>query len=250
MRNCFVADLFRVQRKKAYLICISITFALMIFASILAGTKVLRGDVSENYSLFVSLAVSFNSLLIGIPVFSAVLSDDFKSRSMQTAIGRGMSRTKLIITRFLEFILILFEAYVILTIFDFGLGMIFDIDPHDIKVVAFQMWVESAFIICCFAVAMIFVYLKQTGTVGLVVYILLACNALELAFTGLSQIKFFKDHDINLVDYTIDGMKSSVLDTTNSTSTRVSWALMMLVCFIIIPLLLTTRIFKKKELEF
>ncbi|MBR6273382.1 MAG: hypothetical protein IKR27_00050 [Lachnospiraceae bacterium] len=250
MLNCLKADLIRVQKKKAYIICLSILIVLMIGMTILAASKLIKGEVSDLYRVFMSAIFTFNSLLIGIPIFSAVLTDDFKSRSLQTAIGRGMSRSKLVFTRFFEFVIVLAESYLLISVLVFVYGLIIGVKGSVLTDIINNLWIDSISIIGFFAVSMIFVYMKQTGTVGLVVYIILALNAFELILTGISQISVFKKNDINLVDFTIEGMKESIKDADKSVSARIMWGFALVIFFIVIPLMITRQIFRKKELEF
>ena len=229
---------------------ISIVFVLIIGTSLIAGLKLFKGDMSDNFKTFVSVSVGFNSLLIGIPVFSAVFTDDFKSRSLQTAIGRGMSRTKLIFTRFFEVVIILIEANVLLSIVVFVNGEVFGVKGTAITDVLNSMWVDSTTIVCYFAVAMIFVYWKQNGTLGLVLYILMSLNAFNLALVGINQIPFLKKNDIDLTELVVEGMKESILNADKSAEARILWAVAMVSIYIVLPLLITVRIFRRRELEF
>ncbi len=250
MRNCLKADLLRVQRKKAYIIMITIVFVLVTVMAVIAGIGIIKGDKSDHFKLFESAMLSFNALMIGIPVFSAILSDDFKSRSMQTAIGRGMSRRKLIFTRFLEFIIVVAEAFFILTLAVGLIGMIFGIKLSAIGEVVGSMWLESVSMICYFSISMIFVYWRQNGTIGLVLYIILSLDALNLILVGLNQIPFIKHNDIDLVDYTVPGMREKIMDGSLAAGSRVVWGVAVVFFYIIVPLFLTMRIFRRRELDF
>ena len=250
MRNVIKADLFRVQRKKSYIIMISIVSLLMVGAALLAGSGLFKGDKSENFSMFLSAATAFNSLFIGIPVFSAVLSDDFKSRSMQTAIGMGMSRTKMILARFLEIVFIVVEAYFVFTLITSVLGFAFGIDKIVIAKVVREMWINSIEILVFSAISMIFVYLSQNGSVGMVIYILLSMNIVSLLFNALSLIPFIKNSNIDINDFLASGIMDKVADKKLAAGARAGWAAVLCGCYIALPLFITTRIFRHKELEF
>ena len=250
MRNVIKADLFRVQRKKSYIVMISIVSILMIGAALVAGFGIFKGDKSENFSVFMSFATTFNGLMIGIPVFSAVLSDDFKSRSMQTAIGLGMSRTKMILSRFLEILFIVIEAYIVFTIMTGALGLAFGIKKAVILDTIREMWIGSIQILVYAAISMIFVYLSQNGSVGMVIYILLCMNIVSLLFNALSQIPVIRDSKIDINDFLATGIIGKVTNAKLAAGTRVGWAAVLCGCYIALPLFITTRIFKHKELEF
>ena len=135
MFNCIKADALRVLKKASFNVMTLIVVLLMIGAAALtllvkvdpgkAGLKEamaaaeqsddgeMTGEQAmellanaftfesraEAYSGFVSPVLGMLGLLIGVPIFLAVFSDDFKSKAMQTAIGYGISRSKLILCR-------------------------------------------------------------------------------------------------------------------------------------------------------
>ena len=248
MRNCIKADILRVQRKKSYIIMPSIIMLIIVIAGIVALVK--GGEKGESmFKTIITVGLGFNSLMLGIPVFNAVLGDDFKSRSMQIAIGRGLSREKLIYARLTEIIFIVVEAYLVfyLAILVFGL-----IAGVDIKVIGSTMWdvsVELLNIIGFTTVSMIFAYWTQNGTLGLVSYILLGASVFDLLISSLSLLPGIRDTDINIGDYVVSGMSSHVIHAT-SVGNGIIWFIAFAVCWVCLPTFIAIRAFKHKELDF
>ena len=130
MRNCIKADILRVQRKKGLIIMSIIIMLIIAIAGIVARTSGDKGP--DRFFLILSATLGFNTLMLGIPVFNAVLGDDFKSKSMQTAIGHGLSRDKLILARLIEIIVIVIEAYIVFLLGILIFGLIGGVDMKTI----------------------------------------------------------------------------------------------------------------------
>ncbi|MCR5094941.1 MAG: hypothetical protein K6B72_13315 [Lachnospiraceae bacterium] len=86
MRNCIRADIRRVQSKRAYFICILLMVLLIIFAGFLEKNYPIGipgpNDSSGTFGVYSTIIFLFFPFLVGIPIYSAIFSDDFRSRSM------------------------------------------------------------------------------------------------------------------------------------------------------------------------
>ncbi|MCR5544307.1 MAG: hypothetical protein K6F55_09200 [Eubacterium sp.] len=247
MRNCIKADTLRVQRKKSYIIMTSIILLLFIVACIVSRASGSKGP--ERFELIINGVMNFSSLLLGIPVFSAVLGDDFRSKSMQTAIGRGLSREKLILARLFEIVIIVVEAYIIFYLGILILGLIGGVPMSQIGDLIVNIS-KGIFVIIGFtSVSMIFVYLTQNGTLGLVFYILLGANVFDLLITLSSLLPGLRNTDINIGDYAISGMVGNAF-YASSFGKGLIWMIAFLVCWVALPTFIAIQIFKKKELDF
>ena len=250
MLNCIKADMLRVQRKKSLIAMSLFIIGLFILFTSLIGANILKGDNSTLFKSTVSVVSGFNTILLGIPVFNAIFSDDFKSHSMQVSIGFGISRTKMILARIIEFILIFVEAYAVFTVCYFILGGIINVDMDVITAMVWDLWKDLLLSVCYCCFAMIFVYFAQNGTLGLVVYILLVTSAFTLVFSGIDLIPFLRNHHISIAAITIDGMYVRTFNEQLETAKRVMWGCLLAGCYIIVPMILTNVIFKHKEMDF
>ena len=247
MRNCIKADILRVQRKKSYIIMASFIMLIIIIASIVS---ICSGDKGpDRFDMIVTLGMSFNSLLLGIPVFNAVLGDDFKSRSMQTAIGRGLSRDKLIYARLIEMIVIVVEAYIAFYLGILIFGLVGGVGISQIGDIIFSVSKDLFNTIGFAAVSMIFVYWTQNGTLGLVSFILLGASVFDLLISGLSLLPGIRNTDFNFGDYVISGMVSNAFSASNAGS-GLLWLLAYAVVWVCRPTYIAIRIFRHRELDF
>lgn len=246
MLNCMNADVLRIQKKKSYLIMISIVVLSIMVSGIVA---LVSGDNGSRYfEMITSLSLAFCTLLIGIPIYNAVLTDDFKSRTMQIAIGRGLSRHKLICTRLLEIIIIVFEACIVLTLFTLVCGLIGGVKLSSILPGIQLIGRQFVLTVAYSAVSMIFAYLSQNGTSGLILYILMSSGALNMILNGiLGVLPVIKDYNIG--SYLISGMVNKISESA-SFGTGLLWFLVLVVVWVCLPTFITMKIFEKKELEF
>ena len=250
MRRTIGADIIRIQRKKSLIITTVITILFILIAGIVAGLGLLKGDKNDHFKVFMTVATGFAPFLTGIPIFTSVYSDDFKSHSMQVSIGRGFSRNKLVYARFFETVIMLIEAFFIFSAFIIGLALIFGIKGSAMGDTLEALWKMYPNIICYYAVAMIFVFLTQAGTLGLVVYILLAASITDLILNALTLIPFISKMKFDITNATIDGMIRCMFSEEREMWKRAVYGIAALVVYIIIPIIVSKKIFKHKELEF
>ena len=247
MRNCIKADILRVQKKKSFLIMLALTLSFCLAGAIII--KALKADANA-FATVCEVIGSFMGLLIGIPVFSAVLSDDFKSKSMQTAIGHGLTRNKVIFARFFEITIIIVEAFVLISIAMYIIGMAIGASGSAMGTSLGKCWIEVLRILCYAAISLIFVYAMQNGTLGLVMYILMSSGVISGILLLVDSIPFFVKHHISIMDYMPKGMIDSFANQANAMPKRIGWLIAALVCYLALPLFITMKIFKNKELDF
>ncbi len=290
-------DLRRAQKKKSFIICMSVVILLMVVVAIVAFVKPVKAtDISfmlsgepnaRGYSFLsnITLAFSLIPFLTGIPVFQTVFSDDFKSRTMQTAIGRGISRRRLILARFYEAIALIIEEMVIFTILGLIMSMIMGASIGGIGKMIAELWFDSILVVADIAIAMLILYMSQNTTGGLVMYILLAANVFRAVLALLDLIPFLKNNGIKFSNAVPDGVHSIARDYLFGTVPSLSdlsekvenfndlgvneveamftgatedpnylkaflYTGIFVGLFIVLPLVLAQTVFRKKELEF
>ncbi|MBR6171620.1 MAG: ABC transporter permease subunit [Eubacterium sp.] len=295
MQRIILTDLRRAQKKKSYIICMSIIVVLMlaicIFAVIRPSTsEALAEQVRETSGKAlkfldnVSIAFSLFPFVIGIPVFQTVFSDDFKSRTMQTAIGYGVSRRRLVLCRFFEAIALIVEACMIFTVIGVIIGFALGGSVGGIGQMVGKLLFDQLLLVANIAIAMLVLYLTQNPTGGLVMFILLAADVFRLILALADMIPFLKNNGIKLSNIVPSGVHqiarnymfghvpslSEVSDigqeleegsadavrkilegTTEPDFLKALGFIAILVgVFIILPVILAQVVFRKKELEF
>jgi len=294
MKRLVFTDLRRAQKKKAFIICMAIVVLLMIAVLVFAIVKPSGAaaiaeakETSGKATAFlnsISIAFGMIALLIGIPIFATVFSDDFKSRTMQTAIGRGISRRRLILARFYEVIALMIESHLIFTVIAIIMGFALGATVGGIGTMVGKLWFDSLLILANTAIAMMILYMSQNATGGLVMYILLAADAFRLILALADMIPFLKDNGIKLSNVLPSGVHTiaknylfgyvpslsdvsdigseieegsaeaiqKILDGTISVDFGKAflYTAILVGVFIVLPVFLSQVVFRKKELEF
>ena len=239
MFNYLIADMGRVLRKKSYIILTSFVLALFAVTLIILLLKS-PGNVGLASSFLETIAVLF----IGISVFAAVFTDDFKSKAMQSIIGLGTSRRRLVVSRYCEYLMILAQAFLVISL----LSLILFIATGQISVAATlfrELWKGYLFVALCVTVAMMFVYGSQNPTLGLVVFVILIANLLDFILAGISFIPFFADHNINLSLILPSNLLYQAIDNGKPV-----FFVFAIIGYIVLPLFISVKAFERKELEF
>lgn len=239
------ADTFRVLKKKSFYVTSIIILALFLITFLLSkvftSTEI---NLTESFTAFTAIPIALFPFLVGLPIFIAVFTDDFKSHAMQIAIGRGLSRNKLILCRFTE-VLILFAAIsVVSTALIAILSLIMRIPANLCVDLIWNLLEGDLLVICYTCISMIFVYLTQNTVLALIILILFVANVIDLILTGISMIPFFQKIHLDLSAITPSSITSSAEE-----GKPYLWLLLVLF-YIVVPILLSMIIFRKKELEF
>lgn len=253
MRNVILTDIRRAQSKKSLIICMIIMMACAILIAIGLRAIPLFDTPADMYGGAIGGFFSFFSpLLIGIPIFGAIYTDDFKSRSMQIAIGRGVTRTKMMLARFFETLILVVEWHVIFTIIALICGLIDGASGSQIASCIGDVWSTSIKMIVFLSLSLLFVYGTQNPTTGLVFYIIFVTNVLDIIFTFIDMIPILRDNDIVLSQYFPGSACSNFISAISEGDGlhAFTWGLGVVIGYIVLPLIISIQIFKKKELEF
>lgn len=122
MKDLISADIIRILRKPSYRILLLISFLLVAYVAIKTRFDVWDGYqyTSRQYTMM-ELA---GELLLGIMIYLSVYADEFTSNSMQVIIGRGVSRFRLILSKFVNCVVISFISFAAYTALVLILGII------------------------------------------------------------------------------------------------------------------------------
>lgn len=129
---------------------------------------------NENFASAISTYFSYGAVLfVGICELGTVYSDDFKSKTMQIAIGSGVSRTKVIAVKFIEIAIVSLFDLLIQGIVTVALGLILGAGLTSGQYGDLAVWVLIAWltILCCTAAASIIMFHNQGGEIGKLIYI-------------------------------------------------------------------------------
>ena len=239
MRRLIIADVFRVLRKPSIYVWFGIYLFLFVFDPSSNPT-----DFDEMYN---GLQMTYNYIwpfMMGIPVFMAVYADEFKAGAMQTAIGRGLSRKKIIFAKYLDCVILA----LLLSIVE-AISEIIVMRSHMLSVSQLQMvrFLVSALASClktigAMSFASVFVFLTLNASLGLIVLMLVMAFAesiLQWVQTALH---------IPVLTYSYMGQADSFC---NGLAQGEGWIMPLLVfiAYMIVFNILGVAVFRRKELE-
>ena len=250
MKNAITADLIRVQKKKSFIIMLIIELVLIIGIALIAMFVRVTPSKDMDFLSLVSSAAGMGSLIVGLPIFLAVFSDDFRSHAMQTAIGFGLSRSKLIVARFIEVLVLILEATVFMVITELLMGLVAGVSSSTIADTCNASWQYLVPTMSYMAICLMIVYGMRSATFAMVCYIVFTIGVLDRILAGISvAIPFLRDNNIHL-NYVLPDTMVGQLAMNPAFDYRWAIWIVVVVVYMLLPIWLATRVFRKKELEF
>ena len=243
MRNLLRADLKRIFR-------VGLIYGGLLLALIYISYTVLEGVVNDGSIGLIngvqkSLSGAPIALFIVFPTFYAVFAHELSSKSMQTVLGHGITRDKLIIAKLLDAAILLLCLYLVIIV-----AALIVIKTESAIVLSPQQQVNLIIYI-------ILRWLRHFGYIvfsAMIMYIsgstvlgIIACIAFTVVFKLVFNIvEFFSS--LSLYDYTFDGLLDWAY--TGIEVGAAPWQLLPAVCYLFAALAITTYFFRRKEFDF
>ena len=239
MRRLIRADLRRILAKPGFYVCPLILFALFVYG--------LFGDPVDYDTYYSSLDIQLSYIypfLVLLPVFTCVYGDELRSGTMITAIGRGLSRTRVILAKFIDTLVLSLAFMMFFLLMDQITFDRFSVVLTKVQILRiFSAYAATWLQIlghCTFAA--IFVYLTWNSSVGLV------AGLFSISFSKMI-LDWLQSHThLPFYDVTFMGQADQVrrqFDAGNTWLHHVLFALLWYAVF----LALSALFFKRKELE-
>ena len=243
MRNLLRADLKRIFR-------VGLIYGGLLLALVYISYTVLEGVVNDGSIGLINgvhkgLSGEPIALFIVFPTFYAVFAHELSSKSMQTVLGHGITRDKLIVTKLLDAAITLLFLYVVII----AVALIVINTESTIVLSAQQQlnliiyiilrWLRHFGYIVFSAMIM---YISGSTVLGII-----ACIAFTVAFKLVFNIvEFFSS--LSLYDYTFDGLLDWAY--TGIEVGAAPWQLLPALCYLLAALTITTYFFRRKEFDF
>ena len=243
MRNLLRADLKRIFR-------VGLIYAGLLLALIYISYTVLEGVVNDGSIGLIngvqkSLSGAPMALFIVFPTFYAVFAHELSSKSMQTVLGHGITRDKLIIAKLLDAAIVLLCLYLVIitvALIVINTGSAIVLSPQQqVNLIIFILlrWLRHFGYIVFSAMIM---YISGSTVLGII-----ACIAFTVVFKLVFNIvEFFSS--LSLYDYTFDGMLDWAY--TGIEVGAAPWQLLPAACYLLAALAVTTYFFRRKEFDF
>ena len=239
MRHLIRADLRRILAKPGFYICPVLLFAMFIYG--------LFKEPIEYDSYFASLDLQsafINPIFVLVPVFTCVYGDEIKSGTMIPAIGRGLSRTKVILAKFIDTLVLSLAFCLFLLLMDqitFDRFSVVLTRVQTLRVLSAYAasWLQ---ILGFCAFSAIFVYLTWNPSVGLV------AGLISIVFSKMILDWLQSRSHLPFYDATFLGQADQARRQFDAGNTWVHHVLFVLLWYALF-LAVSALIFTKKEME-
>lgn len=243
MRNLLRADLKRIFR-------VGLIYGGLLLALIYISYTVLEGVVNDGSIGLIngvqkSLSGAPIALFIVFPTFYAVFAHELSSKSMQTVLGHGITRDKLIIAKLLDAAILLLCLYLVIitaALIVINTESAIVLSPQqqvNLIIYVILRWLRHFGYIVFSAMIM---YISGSAVLGII-----ACIAFTVVFKLVFNIvEFFSS--LSLYDYTFDGLLDWAY--TGIEVGAAPWQLLPAVFYLLAALAITTYFFRRKEFDF
>lgn len=248
MKNYVLADVYRLMRRRPRIVLL-----ILIYIITLIGMNFTRGQLTWNSVAFIgSYEIIFGMAGIAVCLleFLFVYASDFKARIMQVAIGRGLSRPQVVLSKFIEVaimdVISLGILWILILIYGAVTGIRLSGTQGFEMAVVFVTDMFSELIVT--GLVAIFLFLFQNAGVSALVYAAVSCDPMQYVYRIFSE-KFKIIVSLHLQDLCFSALcerfKSHlILGQFNFP------ALLGIACYILIGYFVTVAIFKRRELDF
>ena len=239
MRKLIRADLRRILSKPGFYICPLIVFLLFIYSLVSSPVEY------DSYYAALDIVLPYiYSFLIVLPVFTTVYGDELKSGAMITAIGRGLSRTRVIIAKFVDTAVLSFLFFLFVLALDQITFSHYSVVLTRLQILRVFSYFASTYLqvlgVCAFAA--VFVYLTWNPSVGLVA-VLITLSFSKPVLNLLQTSTRLPFYDISFLGQA--DLARRQFDAGNMWIGHFLFVLLYYVVFLSISAL----VFKRKELE-
>lgn len=241
MRRLISGDIRRILSKLGFYILPGIYFLISLVD---LATTPMNMDFETAYLGWETEFKYIFTFVVAIPVFMGVYADELRTGAMQISIGRGISRRKVLFSKFFDCFIITLILYIlayILKIAELRRNMLILTPQQNI---AMNTIILASFlkVIGAMTFSAIFCYLSWNASVGLIVE-MISVGLAEMVL-GLIQ----NNLSIPVLDYSYIGMAGQACASLAAGN---NWILPMLITFayLVVFLVISAAIFDRKELE-
>ncbi|GHV11190.1 hypothetical protein FACS1894219_01950 [Clostridia bacterium] len=248
MFNYIKGEIYRILHKKSMYIYYGI-FAVLYFIIVFVFSKKVYTTESiindaENYFTFLPV-------IVGGYFFAALYTDDLSSKNLTTLVGYGLSKLKIVLSKFL--LMTFFSAVIIglIPVLMAGIYAIFGVSPTAAVMGEIYIYALTALMktVAFAALSGIVVYGIQRNTFAIVLYVALAFGIVSQLVSLLLNTAIVKGIAPGLDKYLMSGITIR-LQVSLLLNEPDLWIFAEYAIYAAIALALSTLAFRKKELEF
>lgn len=250
MRNYFRADIRRIFSNKSHAFSMILLFAVFFAALSIPN----RTQQVTSVSLVASACGLLDWLFTFIGLFEmiAVFSEDFKVKTMQVAIGMGITRMQVILCKLMEVMFLVVLDCIVLTLIVLGIGASFGfaIPAIVLKDLLLTLLIKGVFRLAInTSLTMIVLFVTQSTVLSIFIYVMVGYDIIGVLLQLGSMFGFNWIETLKLSRLTINycaGLLHSRL-VLGQFSVQ---AFLALCVYFGIGLFCTCKLFGKQELDF
>lgn len=249
MRRLMRADLKRITKRTSVIVIFVLMLILGCFTTIYDFTDSLVNGLKLVTAYMDSFA--FSSFCFGLVILSRVYLDDFRAAITSGVIGRGISRGKYVVVKFLDSVVLFFCMHLFLTlvVYATGRGMGAQLTPDETRMFLLYFVTEVIGTAADITIAALFLFL--TGRAALCVFVYTALYLIAPLVVYFAQMSSL-DMKYHFTRYYVIGMLNNSF-TVSMFGEDVKGALLFLLTALIyigLPLFVSGAVFNKMEMEF
>ena len=247
MLHYWKADCRRVMKRIPRLILLAAVF--LVDTAIFAMTVREGGWNSVTCLAHLSNLVSFMPIVFGLIELSAVYGDDFRARIMQVAIGLGISREKVVLTKYLESAFMLFADYLFFGGYFLILSRITGVSLNAEQLGELFIGIGGAWLVSLAyteITGILTINLQGTGA-SILIYLALSSTLIRSLLDSVFNLKVIRGLHLSRFLLTTAGdlLRSRLLLGTFDAA-----AFVIVLCYLAGAYAVTVLLFRRKELEF
>lgn len=248
MLNYIHADLNRIFRRTPRLVFVILVYAITLGVEMYQAVS--RSYNSVNLLASVPTAFETVALILGIVEIQNVLADDFRAKTMQITIGLGVSRPKVVLTKLIDFMVLLLTDMLVLAVLFIlgGLGCGIHLMADQVHLLMVTAIGDMVYMTIAAAITMIPVFYLQSTALAILFFLIISIDPVNMILSMLSNKEIVMNLHLQALPY------SAVANTlTTQLSLRNAVPIPQLIgviVYLVAAYVLTVLVFKKRELEF
>ncbi len=221
---------------------------LALTAAVFGQTGLYGAWSSFAYMAAIKAMIKPLSLIIGVVELFFIFGDDLKAKAMQAAIGAGLSRTELVMGKFVEVVLLSLLDVILYALFILAFGALFQAGllPMQLRELSVYFFIEWLKVVGYMSLTMTLLFYKRSLGLALVLYLALYAKVLHtLARLPLSAKAI---DGLHLSRYTltatIDTLQTYMIGGLSGVG-----PLLIVLAYCGLGCLIALLLFRKRELE-
>ena len=250
MRNYIRADVKRILQRSSHLFSMLLLFALYVIVLYLPN----RDMQVTSVTLIASACSMLDWLAVFLGLFEmlAVFSEDFKVKTMQVAIGLGVTRNKVVICKLLGTIILLFLDCIVIILLTLATGSALGASIAPVVMMDLVLGLLIKILLAqavVVSITMIVMFMTQSTILSLFVYILTGLGTIYLLLSFMPMFGLTWLENLNLgrltLSYHVGAFYSRlVLGSFDFVS------FLIVIVHLAAGIIATCKLFQKSELDF